>query len=162
MSRNLGTTDCCSCPRWEPPPTTVRLVGPVHPITRAEAGSYFDEYEGMLVADAECSECGAKYLAWVDERPRRRPHGFDREPCGAFCDLSYRSSFNDEPGEDDVPRDRSWPPSRLAALEAENARLKALADAARAWFEAQRGTMATMGPTGLAVEAALKALEVVR
>jgi hypothetical protein len=54
--------------------------------------------------------CGAKYLAWVDERGRKPYRGrygvhifyqWASEP-GGFFDLSYRSSFNDEPGDADV------------------------------------------------------------
>lgn len=105
MSRNLCKTNCdwCGCDE-------VDLTGPEHPITPDEAGRYFSEFERMIVADAECMVCGAKYLAWVDERGREPYRGrygyhvfnqFASEPCG-FFDLSYRSSFNDEPGEADM------------------------------------------------------------
>lgn len=115
MSRNLCKTNCdwCGCDE-------VDLTGPEHQITPNEAGRYFSEFERMIVADAECMVCGAKYLAWVDERgrePWRHPlarldpsgepyipdHVFDRHSApGHFFDLSYRSSFNDEPGEADM------------------------------------------------------------
>lgn len=49
--------------------------------------------------DATCEDCGAKYFAWIadsDGRDRRLNED-------GFYDLSYRSSFNDEPGIDDIP-----------------------------------------------------------
>ena len=98
MSRNLLSTDCYFCH------TAVELVGSVHPITKDEAGGYFDEYEGLVVANASCPDCKAKYLAWVDETPRNKP-SFDRVPSNSvpFFDLSFRSTFNDEPGDEDMP-----------------------------------------------------------
>lgn len=76
-------------------------------IRREEAGAYFQEYAGMLVANAHCPACLALYLAWVDERPRRnRQHArYFRAPLSEYTpyvDLSYRSSFNDEPGITDL------------------------------------------------------------
>lgn len=97
MSRNLCKTYCHFCLG------EVTLVGPTAPISREQAGAYFDEYEGMLVADAECVDCEAKYLAWVD-RQTRPPWGFARRENRRFVDLSFRSTFNDEPGEEDLPR----------------------------------------------------------
>jgi len=68
---------------------------------------YFDEFEGMLVAPAMCRVCAAKYLAWVDQRPCVNPIHRDRaiycSEDAAFFDLSYRSSFDDEPRDDDIP-----------------------------------------------------------
>lgn len=104
MSRNLLRTDCHRCQG------AVTLTGPAHPITREEGGVYIDEYKGMIVADATCSVCGALYLAWVNGRPdwmlghlapRNRPSD------APFVDLSYRSTFNDEPGAGDLP---PWSP----------------------------------------------------
>jgi len=81
-------------------------MGDAHPITTDEAGVYFAEFEGMLVANASCAQCGVLYLAWVDQRPRVRPCPFAAEwphQRGlAFQDLSYRRTFNDEPSDDDV------------------------------------------------------------
>lgn len=105
MSRNLCETRCCFC-GWRP-----TLIEQPRPITNDEAGGYFDEFAGMLVANADCEQCGAKYLAWVDERPRKpmrvggrlyvfEQHGWE---LGDFFDLSFRSTFNDEPGDDDMP-----------------------------------------------------------
>jgi hypothetical protein len=104
MSRNLCDTHCQFCGECD----TVELVEDRRPIREDEAGCYFEEYEGMLVANAACNLCEAKYLAWVDERPLKRPRfwlGVRREPRHGdpFFDLSHRSTFNDEPGEEDMP-----------------------------------------------------------
>jgi len=102
MSRNLGVRDCYNCGH------PVEFTSPAHPITRDEAGRYYDEYEGMIVAMAECPICLAKYLAWIDQRNCVNPvHKdfalhmdiIDNRPF----DLSYLSTFNDEPGEEDLP-----------------------------------------------------------
>jgi hypothetical protein len=98
MSRNLGRIDCYFCEG------RVKLVGKVHPIMREECGGYFSEYDGMLVADAECSDCEAKYLAWVDESTRVSG-GWNRgRDEREFVDLSFRSTFDDEAGAADMPR----------------------------------------------------------
>jgi len=103
MSRNIGQTECARCN------ASVATTGPDHPITEDEAHGYFEEFEGLLVADAKCENCGALYLAWVDSTTRLRPavvFGVDlsqEKGDGPFFDLSYRSSFNDEPGEGDLP-----------------------------------------------------------
>lgn len=94
MSRNLCEVVCGRC-NAEP-----TMVEQPREITRVEMGRYADEFRGMIVANAECPRCQARYLAWVDRIPHRR----DPYRCEAgFCDLSYRSTFNDEPGEDDLP-----------------------------------------------------------
>jgi hypothetical protein len=93
MSRNLGDTLCEVCN------STVELCGEPHPITREEAGRYYDEYVGMVVADAECTRCSAKYLAWVKRKKWSRAAGDDRP----FEDLSFRKAFNDEPAPEDLP-----------------------------------------------------------
>jgi len=95
MSRNLC---CAECPHCGGIPTHEEES---RPITQADAGVYFPEYEGMLVANARC-RCGAKYLAWVDDRERKgetSPRYCDWQP---HFDLSYRSTFNDKPGIDDT------------------------------------------------------------
>lgn len=68
------------------------MIEKPRPATSKDCG---DEYIGMLIAHAECSRCKAKYTAWVE-----RGHGSDRM---IFTDLSFRSTFNDEPGPDDLP-----------------------------------------------------------
>ena len=64
MSRNLASTHCDFCGAYPV------LIEDPRPITKEEAGRYFNEYEGMLVANADCPFCWAKYLAWVDESGR--------------------------------------------------------------------------------------------
>lgn len=105
MSRNLCRTDCPRCG------TNPVIDGPVHSITEQETGVYFGEYEGMLVANATCPLCGVKLLAWIDGTTRKnRVWRWDRKPTAEqpFFDLSYRSSFNDEPGQDDEPDSELW------------------------------------------------------
>lgn len=92
MSRNLGRTDCRECGGNE-----VWMIEPVRPMTREDCGRYFDEFEGRLCAFAKCRECEAEYLAWVAGNGRwPRENG-----AHGFGDLSYRSTFNDEPGDSD-------------------------------------------------------------
>lgn len=100
MSRNIGSTSCEFCPG------AVVCEEAPRPITRKEAGPYFEEYEGMLVADAECKDCCAKYLAWLKSAPRGYQESVRVDDSGRLLpfDLSYRSTFNDEPGEADLPK----------------------------------------------------------
>lgn len=95
MSRNLGQTNCYYCPG------EIKLVESPRTITKEEMGGY-SQFTEMIVANAECATCAAKYLAWIeipgDTYLTRRPND-TRE----FSDLSFRSTFNDEPGEDDLP-----------------------------------------------------------
>jgi hypothetical protein len=100
MSRNLCQRNCEFCPGV---PTFDEKP---RPITEADAGRYFPEYKGMLVANATCPLCEAKYLAWVDEAPRDTGWSVFRRPSEdePFVDLSFRSTFNDEPGDDDLPK----------------------------------------------------------
>lgn len=93
MSRNLGDTSCAICHR------DVVLCGEPHPITAEEAGRYLDEYRGMVVADAVCSFCDAKYMAWVKRAKWSRGY----EDTRPFIDLSFRRAFNDEPAPEDLP-----------------------------------------------------------
>lgn len=114
MSRNLCSTTCDYCYAH------VKLEESPRPITKEEAKGYFEEYEGMLVANAICEYCEAKYLAWVDETPRLIFRDRDRRykfwgthmvytpqepmPSIGYFDLSFRKSFNDEPAEEDLPK----------------------------------------------------------
>lgn len=108
MSRNLGQTSCYFCHG--------RVVMTEEPrvVTPDDVNGYYEErdgygYVGMVAAHAQCEECEARYLAHVDmtncpgygryEQLRKRV-GVD------FFDLSFRSTFNDEPGPDDMPRYR--------------------------------------------------------
>jgi len=99
MSRNLASTKCKRCGFI---PT---LIEAPRPVTIQDTGSaYFDLYKGLIVANAECPECKAKYLAWIDGTGQKRCTSY---PCKAedypFFDLSFRGSFNDEPGPNDAP-----------------------------------------------------------
>jgi hypothetical protein len=99
VSRNLGRVDCYFCDGL------VVHDEPPRPITRDEAGGYFAEYEGMLVANAHCAHCEGKYLAWVRGRPNwSLGHlAYKNYYEGGHIDLSFRSTFDDEPGEEDKP-----------------------------------------------------------
>ncbi len=95
MSRNLSSTGCQFCedkPTLDEAPRAIRIedTGP----------HYFKEYEGMMVANATCPSCEAKYLAWVT--PPRQWHQ-QRTDDRPYVDLSFRDSFNDEPAEADLP-----------------------------------------------------------
>lgn len=109
MSRNLCMTSCYYCG------ATVALDEQPRRIRESETGCYFSEYEGMIVANATCIACCAQYLAWVDgakrkqwpsrwgsEKPWPRVEEGD-EDYARPRDLSFRSTFNDEPGVDDMP-----------------------------------------------------------
>lgn len=98
MSRNLAITHCRICHG------RVVLEEKPRPATVADCGAYLVNYPNdFRVANASCIECSARYLAWVDlpncgGHWERRPND-ERE----FVDLSFRSSFSDEPGPDDLP-----------------------------------------------------------
>lgn len=94
VSRNLGQITCDQCPS----PVVYLLESP-RPILEEEAAPYFREYEFMEVAKAVCPWCLAEYLAWV----RWGKHGDEPTALGYF-DLSYRSTFNDEPGDEDMAK----------------------------------------------------------
>ena len=107
MSRNRCDTKCAFCGE------TPEMVEEPREITVEDCGSRFiDEYRGMIVAKATCWLCGAKYLAWLDgtNRPANQfgsawPRPERDYDTGKYevADLSFRSSFNDEPGDDDMP-----------------------------------------------------------
>jgi hypothetical protein len=131
VSRNLSSTTCQFCDG------EVALDEPARPITKAEAGRYYETregygYAGGLFANATCTVCGAQYLAWVDlsacdgygSRSYFRKRESDERP---FFDLSHRRSFNDEPGEEDLP---DWQIRRDALTPAECASLGAVAGTA--------------------------------
>lgn len=104
MSPNLGQRDCRRCGGDViRDPNTYRVTA-------------FVSHIGMQVAHAECSNCGARYTAWVG--PTNEPEVGGGPAYGAreaeqqliqefgFYDLSYRSTFSDEPGPEDLPQDR--------------------------------------------------------
>lgn len=123
MSRNLGDTSCRICN------DAVRLDEQARPISERDTGAaMFPNYEGLLVANARCRNCDAKYLAWVDAGSNRRLNqghwqrrqNDDRE----FVDLSFRSSFNDEPGPDDLPSRETLRRIHQREIETEAQRLR--------------------------------------
>lgn len=111
MSRNLCQTECDRCGH-EP----VRLEEPPRIIGEADAGRYANEYRrnGLMVANATCPVCDAQYLAWVTSAEGYGARDMDRALARGigYFDLSYRSTFNDEPGEQDLPK-----PSALVWLD---------------------------------------------
>ena len=105
MSRNLMRTDCDFCRG------RVELVEEPRRVTREDVGAYYETrcgygFAGMVVADAACVDCEAQYLAWVSVEDCDGYRGRLNEcPDGCrFFDLSFRSTFNDEPGQSDMPR----------------------------------------------------------
>lgn len=96
MSRNLAMTCCDRCRA-----PSVRLDEAPRLITVAEAGPYYNEYRSLKVANATCPRCQAQYLAWVSGLPH---YYCWVDPDDGYFDLSYRSTFNDEPGLDDLPK----------------------------------------------------------
>lgn len=107
MSRNLCRVDCHQCE------SKVVLTGNLYRLP----DDHFAE-PGMIVSDAHCSRCSARYTAWVGPpRPERRGRGFDIDTLYAvgFYDLSYRGNFNDEPIDGDLPgRPDKTSPTRSA------------------------------------------------
>lgn len=97
MSRNLATTCCKRCRA-----PSVYLEEAPRLITEGEADCHLDEYRGMKVANATCPRCQARYLAWVCNPPHFG--GWINTGGGGYFDLSYRSTFNDESGLDDLPK----------------------------------------------------------
>ncbi len=97
MSRNLGDRTCRICH------DEVVLEELARPITEAETGPYHSEYRGMLVANAHCVTCDAKYLAWCVALASKRWGHFANPHDAPFFDLSFRAAFNDEPAPEDLP-----------------------------------------------------------
>ena len=119
MSRNLCSKVCCQCGY------RVAIVGKPYVATSKNVTKY---HVGMIVADAECVLCGAKYTAWIDDRKAHFYTNFNEYPQSKsdyarwckpryneneakwaeeegeqyFFDLSFRSTFDDEPGDEDL------------------------------------------------------------
>ena len=97
MSRNLCRTTCYYCDSPVLPKEEPRLA------TKFDVGRYTEQYEGRLwCAAAVCPACRATYLAWYSDTP------WPRESTVPECqeeimDLSFRSSFDDEPDDADLP-----------------------------------------------------------
>jgi hypothetical protein len=76
------------------------------PITLEECGSaqLFNKIRTLIVADAMCLACRAKYIAWIDARAVVDGQAIPYSRTGdSFMALSFRSTFSDEPGPDDMP-----------------------------------------------------------
>ena len=95
MSRNLYQQTCYYCDH------PIMLLEKPRPITEEDAFGYFKEFKGMVVAIAYCPVCLAKYLAWVDTS--KRLNHSSKNYHEVIQDLSFLSTFNDEPGPDDLP-----------------------------------------------------------
>ena len=103
MSRTIGRTSCKHCGHPK-----VKLDEQPREITEAEY-SVYDQYAGLIVARAHCPICQTKYLAWVDESETQYfgyPVGgsdvHPSKPQDEYFDLSYQSTFDDEPDEGDI------------------------------------------------------------
>ncbi len=84
MSRNLLNKRCDRCDG------IVLCLEDARALRPEEGGVYYEGFKDLLFANADCVVCGAQYLAWMH---------LDKY----HHDLSYRSTFNDEPGEKDLP-----------------------------------------------------------
>lgn len=159
MSRNLGRDNCRFCYG------EVTLVQKPRPITREEAGVYYDVgrdgfgYAGGIFANAECIVCRAKYIAWVDlsvcagygryEQMRADPGALHGRP---FFDLSYRRAFDDEPDEADLP---DWEIEEFVLTAEQCARLEAFSGTIRKrtpWPRCARTGRKVYGPYGCPCE----------
>jgi hypothetical protein len=100
VAANIGDT-CCKVCRGE-----VELEEAQRPVSRSDMGpSDFAEYnrKGLWVARARCSRCGTLYLAWIDVSAYRGCHLSNADRSRKLVDLSFRSSFRDEPTSRDLP-----------------------------------------------------------
>jgi hypothetical protein len=102
MSRNLGDVGCAICYAGR---AQIQLDEFPRPITEQEAGRYFEEFKDMItVANAYCTNCNAKYLAWVTRVTSKFDTRLMVPSVGeTHIDLSFRSTFNEEPGPEDLP-----------------------------------------------------------
>jgi len=98
MSRNLCSTHCYYCDD-----DTVSVRSENRKISKEESEPFFKEFDGMIVADAECDVCGAQYLAWVDFSSNKQTDYWKNDGTRPFVDLSFRAAFNDEPCPEDCP-----------------------------------------------------------
>jgi hypothetical protein len=94
----LNTTKCVFCEGEVGSTEKPRRIRP------AEAGPTFEQVQCLIVADAMCLACRAKYLGWIDARAvvDGAPQPYARMG-DSIMDLSFRSTFSDEPGPDDMP-----------------------------------------------------------
>ncbi len=100
MSRNSNCTVCLYCGAVVVPQEEARLI------TEEEANGYYEQFRDLWVANADCPDCEAKYLAWMSNWPRYEfgHHSHIPRTPRFISDLSFRSTFNDEPGEEDLPK----------------------------------------------------------
>ena len=98
QGRRLETTKCVYCKG------DVAKVEKPRQITKKEAGPTYEHVKCLVVANAMCLACRAKYLAWIDARAvvDGAPRPYSR--CSdSIMDLSFRSTFSDKLGPDDMP-----------------------------------------------------------
>jgi hypothetical protein len=114
MSSNLCENVCHYC--GEP----VTLDEAARPIRECDVRPRnFEFHRGMLVALATCELCEARYIAWIDgscrtwNDPKWGPQTYPqltfdgvtkKGEKGPVGDLSFRSTFSDEPGPEDLPK----------------------------------------------------------
>ncbi len=125
MSKNIGSKDCRNCGLVD----TVVIIGAQMAWEQYYAweGEAAKHFRGMQIAQAECQYCQTRYMAWVWpsanmvwERPTFKPEwSMDDPPEKRFYDLSYRSTFNDEPGPSDIRRKQPPNPVKLLNIMAE-------------------------------------------
>lgn len=99
-STKIDRTDCLFCEG------EVARTEKGRPVTLEECGSaqLFDKIRALIVADAMCLACRAKYLAWIDVRAVVDGNAVPYPRTGdTIMALSFRSTFSDEPGPDDMP-----------------------------------------------------------
>ena len=100
MSENLHATKCVHCGN------DVELLETPRPITEKEAGNFYVD-KGILFAKAHCPICLARYLAWIGSSTKVLPIKKDLVKgmtlYGEVVDLSYLSTFSDQPGKGDLP-----------------------------------------------------------
>lgn len=97
MSRNIGQSHCRECCGF------VFAYENPRPITKKESKGYIQEYRALLVSNAVCVDCGSKYLAWISNEEWKYWDSTMLDIEHIVRDLSYRSTFNDEPGDFDIP-----------------------------------------------------------
>lgn len=104
MSRNLTSASCHECPGDH---DHIVLEEEPRPVAELDIGAHYwstGNYRGLIVARAKCILCHTLYLAWVDWPSQAHSWWHLRTKGGQrFCDLSFRHSFNDEPGVEDLP-----------------------------------------------------------
>src|SRR5687767_1435730 len=123
MSRNLRRTNCAQCDG------AVMIVGEQRTETRKSL-----PVERFVVADAECTDCGTQYLAWITHvLGNMKRSVIDGE---THFDLSYHSTFDDEPGDSDIGIDPAVARAKRAHREIERATYEQCIEVAEMWMDA--------------------------